>query len=114
MSDTLTYHIPDDRLYAGEQHLWVRRDEGTGRAVVGIGALGLAAMGDLAYIALRSAGTTVRRGEPLGSPKPPFTCTPDSRVGQAGSDTLAASQTDSSADRSCVDWATYARLAVML
>jgi glycine cleavage system H protein len=67
MSDTATYHIPDDRLYDGEQHLWVRRDAETGRAVVGLDALGLAAMGDLAYIVLQPVGTTVRCGAPIGS-----------------------------------------------
>jgi glycine cleavage system H protein len=67
MSDIATYHLPDDRLYDGEQHLWVRRDGGTGQAAVGLDALGLAAMGDLAYVALHPVGTTVRRGEPIGS-----------------------------------------------
>jgi hypothetical protein len=42
-----------------------------------------------------------------------FICTPDSRVGQAGADTLAPSQADSNADRASVVWATYANLAAL-
>jgi len=62
-----TVHLPNDRWYDGEQHLWARLDSTTGYVVVGIDALGLAALGDLAYITLRATGTTVRRGEPIGT-----------------------------------------------
>lgn len=67
MSGSETYHIPNDRWYDGEQHLWARPDPATGQLVVGLNALGLAALGDLAYITLRATGTTVRRGEPIGT-----------------------------------------------
>lgn len=67
MSDTASYHIPDDRLYDGAQHLWVQHNPTTGQVTVGLDALGLASMGDLAYVTLRATGTAVRRGEPLGS-----------------------------------------------
>lgn len=67
MSDTTSYHIPDDRLYDGAQHLWVQHDPATHQMTVGLDLLGLASMGDLAYVTLRPVGTAVRRGEPLGS-----------------------------------------------
>ena len=67
MSDTASYDIPDDRLYDGAQHLWVQRNPTTGQVIVGLDALGLASMGDLAYVTLRPTGTALRRGEPIGS-----------------------------------------------
>lgn len=67
MSVIATEHIPDDRWYDGDQHLWARIDPATEQVVVGIDTLGLAALGDLAYITLRAIGTTVRRGEPIGT-----------------------------------------------
>lgn len=46
---------------------WARIDPATGHVIVGMDALGLAALGDLAYITLRPAGMTIRRGEPIGT-----------------------------------------------
>ncbi|MFQ5612911.1 MAG: glycine cleavage system protein H [Anaerolineae bacterium] len=66
MTVTATYHIPDDRYYDGERHLWARFEPETGRVVVGIDALGLAALGDLAYISLEAVGTQVERGQSIG------------------------------------------------
>lgn len=62
-----TYFIPEDRHYARQTHMWVKYDASTGRALVGIDALGLAALGDLAYVTLPAAGTSVKRGKMLGS-----------------------------------------------
>ena len=67
MSDTASYHIPDDRVYDSAQHVWVQHDPATSQVTVGLDALGLASMGDLAYVTLRPTGTAVRRGEPIGS-----------------------------------------------
>ena len=67
MSETATYSVPGDRMYDGAQHLWVRYDPATRLAVVGLDALGLASIGDLAYVTLRPTSTAVRRGEPIGS-----------------------------------------------
>ncbi len=60
-------HVPRDRRYDADQHLWARHDAGTGRVRVGVDALGLESLGELAYVALHDLGTTVRRGEPIGS-----------------------------------------------
>lgn len=66
MTATATYHIPDDRYYDRDHHLWIQRDSTTGRVVIGIDALGLAALGDLAYISLQAVDMQVKRGESIG------------------------------------------------
>jgi len=65
MAGTATYHIPDDRWYDA-QHMWARLEPTTGRVVIGIDALGLVALGDLAYISLQAVGTPVKRGKAIG------------------------------------------------
>jgi glycine cleavage system H protein len=62
-----TFHIPDDRYYDGANHLWAKVDSATGRVVIGIDELGLQALGDLVYIALKEVGTPVKRGEAVGT-----------------------------------------------
>lgn len=61
------FPFPQDRLYERTQHMWVMREHATGDARVGIDALGLASLGDLAYIALHEIGTEVRRGQAMGT-----------------------------------------------
>jgi glycine cleavage system H protein len=61
------YTIPTDRFYGRENHMWAVRDHATGRVTVGMDALGLAALGDLAYVSLQPVGTKVSRGESLGT-----------------------------------------------
>ena len=46
--------------------MWVRHDAG-GRVVVGIDILGLENLGDLAYVTLHDVGSSVRRGQPMGT-----------------------------------------------
>ena len=60
-------HVPRDRCYDAAQHLWARRDAESGRVRVGLDALGLESLGELAYVALHELGATVVRGEPIGS-----------------------------------------------
>lgn len=67
MTSPATFHVPDDRYYDSAHHLWVRVEAVNKRAVVGLDALGLAALGDLVYITLKAAGTPVKRGESLGT-----------------------------------------------
>ena len=64
---TASFDVPADRHYDGEHHLWALREEDTGPVRVGIDALGLAELGHLAFVALDALGTTVRRGEPIGT-----------------------------------------------
>lgn len=47
--------------------MWVLKTEGVRAAAVGMDALGLASLGDLAFIVLNETGTEVKRGEPLGT-----------------------------------------------
>ncbi|MCL4294386.1 MAG: glycine cleavage system protein H [Anaerolineae bacterium] len=66
MTTPATYHVPDDRYYDREHHLWVQKDPTTGQVVVGLDTLGLAALGDLAYISLQAADMPIKRGESMG------------------------------------------------
>lgn len=59
--------VPNDRHYERNQHTWARRDPATGRVRVGIDAIGLESLGELAYVALPAPGGTVAKGQPLGS-----------------------------------------------
>lgn len=61
------YDFPGDLCYDRTHHMWVRGIEEENRAVIGIDMLGLASLGDLAYIVLNEAGATVRRGESIGT-----------------------------------------------
>ena len=67
MTVSKSFHVPDDRCYDPVNHMWVRADPSTGRIVVGIDSMGLAALGDLVYIALKDVGTAVKRGEAVGT-----------------------------------------------
>lgn len=59
--------FPSDRYYDPANHLWLRASANHDQLTIGIDALGLEALGDLAYIVLPEAGQVVRRGEPMGS-----------------------------------------------
>ena len=65
--DNSIYSIPEDRHYARETHMWAKYDSTTGQVKVGIDALGLTALGDLAYVTLFPVGTVVKRGMRLGT-----------------------------------------------
>ena len=66
-SETNSYEIPADRAYDREHHMWAQFDSASGDVFVGIDALGLAALGDLAYVTLKDVGKSVRRDESLGT-----------------------------------------------
>ena len=61
------YSIPADRHYDRESHMWAQFDPSTGLVKVGIDALGLAALGDLAYVTLPAIGANVERGKSMGT-----------------------------------------------
>jgi glycine cleavage system H protein len=65
--DEDAYSIPLDRAYSREDHMWAQYDSAKGQVVVGMDALGLAALGDLVYVTLPAVGTTVQRGKPMGT-----------------------------------------------
>ncbi|MBI3764808.1 MAG: glycine cleavage system protein H, partial [Chloroflexi bacterium] len=62
MSD---YSFPPDLYYDRASHLWARHDGDT--VTVGLDALGLESLGDMAYVSLQAVGFPVRRGEAVGS-----------------------------------------------
>lgn len=64
---TNSYEIPTDRAYDREHHMWAQFDPASGDVFVGIDTLGLAALGDLAYVTLKAVGRSVKRGESLGT-----------------------------------------------
>ncbi len=62
-----SYTIPADRQYDREHHMWVQVDAAQGKMRVGMDTLGLAALGDLAYVTLKPVGTALQRGESFGT-----------------------------------------------
>jgi glycine cleavage system H protein len=66
-NQTNTYEIPADRAYDREHHMWAQFDPASGDVFIGIDALGLTALGDLAYVTLKDVGKSVKRGESLGT-----------------------------------------------
>ena len=64
---TDSYDIPADRGYDREHHMWAQYDSTSGQVKVGIDTLGLASLGDLAYVTLKEVGANVRRGESMGT-----------------------------------------------
>jgi len=64
---TNSYDIPADRAYDREHHMWAQYESASGQVTVGIDTLGLASLGDLAYITLQAVGMPVKRGESMGT-----------------------------------------------
>jgi len=62
-----SYSIPADRYYGRENHMWAQFDPEQGLVVVGMDALGLSALGDLAYVTLQPVGTSVTCGKSFGT-----------------------------------------------
>lgn len=67
LKHTNGYDFPADRAYDRDHHMWVQYEPAGGYARVGVDVLGLAALGDLAYVVLYEPGTHVRRGEAVGT-----------------------------------------------
>ncbi len=64
---TDSYEIPSDRAYDREHHMWAQYDSASGNVIIGIDTLGLASLGDLAYVTLNEVGRSVKRGESMGT-----------------------------------------------
>ncbi len=63
----MKYRFPTDRQYDRSNHMWAQRDPDTGRVLVGMDALGVESLGDLAYITLPLAGERTTRGKASGT-----------------------------------------------
>lgn len=57
--------FPPDYYYDRATHVWARYGGAT--VTIGLDALGLESLGDLAYLALQPVGASARRGEAIGS-----------------------------------------------
>lgn len=66
-NQTNSYEIPADRAYDREHHMWAQVDSASGNITIGIDTLGLASLGDLAYVTLQAVGFPVIRGESMGT-----------------------------------------------
>ena len=66
-NQTNSYEIPVDRAYDREHHMWAQFDPASSDVFVGIDTLGLASLGDLAYVTLKDVGKSVKRGESMGT-----------------------------------------------
>ncbi|MCP4361778.1 MAG: glycine cleavage system protein H [Chloroflexi bacterium] len=66
VKSTQTYQFPDDLYYDDANHMWAKQDEATNRIIVGIDALGLEALGEIAYISLLAVGLSVQHGDSIG------------------------------------------------
>lgn len=62
-----TFDVPRDRFYDRENHFWVLPRAESGGVTVGMDALGLASLGHLAYVKLDAVGTSVTRGDAVGT-----------------------------------------------
>ena len=67
MQPSQSFEITENLHYHPSHHLWAKKEPETGRIIVGIDALGLHAIGDLAFLALPEIGTAVKKGEAVGS-----------------------------------------------
>ena len=67
MTTSSTYEIPSDRAYDREHHMWAQYDSAANQVTVGIDTLGLASLGDLAYVTLQAVGIPVQRGHSMGT-----------------------------------------------
>src|SRR6266496_607564 len=61
------YPIPSDQAYDRDHHMWAQFDSVSGDVFVGMDTLGLASLGDLAYVTLQPVGTSIKRGESMGT-----------------------------------------------
>ena len=67
MASDRPFDVPADRHYDGKHHLWAVQEDASGRVRIGIDAIGLASLGELAYVSLKNIGTTVARGDSIGT-----------------------------------------------
>jgi glycine cleavage system H protein len=69
MASVDQYDFPDDRYYDRREHFWLRPERSGAEVVVtvGVDAVGQEALGEVVYVQLLESGSTVRRGDAIGS-----------------------------------------------
>jgi glycine cleavage system H protein len=65
LNKTMSYQFPDHLYYEKEHHVWCSV-ESNQCIRVGIDQLGLASLGDLAYLSLNPHGSEILQGQPMG------------------------------------------------
>ncbi len=80
---TESFDIPIDRFYDQEHHLWVLPEQESNVVRVGMDALGLASLGNLAYVKLEGAGKLVERGDSIVAECQNPGCRASSAIGTA-------------------------------
>lgn len=65
MTSNGVYSFPPDLYYDPATHVWARNDGE--RVTLGLDALGLESLGDMAYVSLQAVGAPARRGQSLGT-----------------------------------------------
>ncbi len=59
----MSYEVPDDRYYT-KTHEWVKLEDE--RAVIGLTSYAVEELGDITYLEVKSIGSFVHQGEPIG------------------------------------------------
>ncbi len=67
MQTVAGFDFPRQRHYDAANHFWARHDRESSRTSIGIDRLGLAALGELAYVALPEVGSRIERGDAMGT-----------------------------------------------
>lgn len=63
----LKFQFSPDLFYDGINHLWIQLNAKNQQATIGIDALGLETLGDLAYVTLPEVGAYIQRGKSIGT-----------------------------------------------
>ena len=66
MDENKNMEFPLDLHYHSSNHMWAKKND-DGEVTVGIDALALDSLGEIAYLSLKEVGTTVKKGETFGS-----------------------------------------------
>lgn len=66
MEENRNMEFPLDLHYHSSNHMWAKKND-NGEVTVGIDALALDSLGDIAYVSFKEVGTTVKIGEAFGS-----------------------------------------------
>ncbi len=67
MSDNSNLEFPSDLFYHPENHMWAKNNGESELVTVGIDALALDSLGEIAYVSFAEVGTGVRKGDPIGT-----------------------------------------------
>ncbi|MCH8927096.1 MAG: glycine cleavage system protein H [Candidatus Marinimicrobia bacterium] len=67
MSDSTQLKFPADRYYHSSNHMWAKETDENGEILVGIDALALDSLGEIAYASFVEINTEVKAGDSIGT-----------------------------------------------